>query len=107
LERLGLFVKLGRWIPAQLTDERRFLRITTCEALLAKIPRSEFLDSIITGDETWIPWASPRRMSQIVGRLEETEPEPKEVMSKKSKFLQFFGITKESSGGNWPNPAHT
>jgi histone-lysine N-methyltransferase SETMAR len=90
LETLGLVRKLGRWIPHKLTTDQRVTRVAISQHLLSQIPRKEFLESIVTGDETWVKYSNSIRKGQLVGRFEQVEPEPKGDMHPKKQMLSVW-----------------
>ena len=94
LETLGLVRKLGRWIPHKLTTDQRVTRVAISQHLLSQIPSKEFLESIITGDETWVKYSNPVRKGQLVGRYEQPEPEPKGDMHPKKQMLSAWWDSK-------------
>lgn len=54
LQALGYRKVLTRWIPHALTDGMRYTRVSICQSLLLRSHRKEFLEDLITGDESWI-----------------------------------------------------
>lgn len=59
LHRMGKIIKLGKWIPHQLTETNIINRFNTCLFLLAKYQKKDFLWKLITGDEKWIFFENP------------------------------------------------
>ncbi len=57
---MGKVLKLGKWIPYQLTEANIIKRFNTNGLfLLAKYQNKDFLWKIITGDEKWIYFENP------------------------------------------------
>ncbi|GBP74884.1 Mariner Mos1 transposase [Eumeta japonica] len=66
LKTMGMIQKQGYWVPYELKlrdIERRFL---TCELLLERQKRKDFLHQIVTGDEKWIHFDNPKRRKSWV-----------------------------------------
>ncbi|XP_021912893.1 histone-lysine N-methyltransferase SETMAR-like [Zootermopsis nevadensis] len=62
-----LFKKLcARWVPKQLTPEHKTKRMESALTFLQRYHDGgdEFLDRIITGDETWIAHITPETKQQ-------------------------------------------
>ena len=59
--RLKAMGKVGKWVPHELNERQQENRKTTCEMLLARYKRKSFLHRIVTGDEKWIYFESPKR----------------------------------------------
>ena len=54
LQQLGYRKVMSRWIPHALTDAQKGTRLTICQSLLSRPNRNEFLQDIVTGDESWV-----------------------------------------------------
>lgn len=61
LKALGMIQKQGNWIPHELKPRDIERRLFTCEQLLQRHNRKGFLHRIVTGDEKWIFYYSPKR----------------------------------------------
>ena len=64
-----LFIKLcARWVPKQLTPEHKAKRMESELIFLQRYhdDSDEFLDRIITGDETWVAHFTPETKQQSV-----------------------------------------
>jgi hypothetical protein len=62
--------KLGElFVPHSLTPEQRYERVTTCQDIIATDDADNFLNKIITGDETWCFAYDPERKGQILNGL--------------------------------------
>ena len=68
LKAMGKILKIGRWVPHELTERQQENRKTTCEMLLARYKRKSFLHRIITGDEKWVYFVNPKRKRSYVDR---------------------------------------
>ena len=58
--------KVGKWVPYELNERQQENRKTTCEMLLVRYKRKSFLHRIVTGDEKWIYFESPKRKGSWV-----------------------------------------
>ena len=61
LKSMGMIQKQGNWVPYELKPRNIERRFFTCEMLLAKHKRKDFLYYIVTGDEKWIHYNSKKR----------------------------------------------
>ena len=53
--KLGLHKVCARWVPKQLTEVHKQTRVDICQKLLDRYGNErDFLERIITGDETWV-----------------------------------------------------
>ncbi|KAK6763697.1 hypothetical protein RB195_024138 [Necator americanus] len=55
LRSLGMVKKLGQWLPHALSDGNCQRRLDICAQLLSRSRRFDWLDTIVTGDEKWVP----------------------------------------------------
>lgn len=60
-DTLGFNKVCARWVPRQLTDEHKRKRIESSREFLRRHEEEgeQFLDSIVTGDETWVHYFTP------------------------------------------------
>lgn len=68
LKAMRKILKVGRWVPHELTERQQENRKTTCEVLLARFKRKSFLHRIVTGDEKWVYFNNPKRKKSYVDR---------------------------------------
>ncbi|GFW17837.1 mariner Mos1 transposase [Trichonephila clavipes] len=61
LKAMGKILKVGRWVPYELTDRHKKNRRIVCEMLLVRYNRKLYLHRIVTGDEKWIYFENPKR----------------------------------------------
>ena len=54
LRAMGMIQKQGNWMPYELKPRDIEKRFFTCEQLIQKQQRKDFLHRIVTGDEKWI-----------------------------------------------------
>jgi hypothetical protein len=97
-EVLGKRKLCARFVPHALTPEQREDQVTSCRDIIAMGDADNFLNKIITGDETWCFAYDPetkRRSSEWVG---ETFPRPKKLKLQRSyiktKLIIFFSTLK-------------
>ncbi|GFU25743.1 mariner Mos1 transposase [Trichonephila clavipes] len=51
LKGMGKIIKVGRWVPHELTNRQQENRKIVCEMLLARYKRKSYLHRFVTGDE--------------------------------------------------------
>ena len=77
LKMLGKVSKLGSWVPHDLTKNQRDRRAEACLTLLSYRRTTDWLDTILTGDETWVFYVNVRRKRQWIDPDMKPEPTPK------------------------------
>jgi len=77
LHDLGYRKVLARWIPHRLTDANRLCRMSICQSLLLRPHKREFLEDLVTGDESWILYENDTRHAVWLPRGEEPPTQPK------------------------------
>ncbi|GFV12463.1 mariner Mos1 transposase [Trichonephila clavipes] len=63
---MGKIIKVGRWVPHELTDRQEENHKIVCEMLLVRYKRNSYLPRIVTGDEKWIYFENPKRNRSYV-----------------------------------------
>ncbi|KAG6446900.1 hypothetical protein O3G_MSEX004677 [Manduca sexta] len=63
LEQLGMIQKQGYGVPYQLKPRDVERRLFACEQLLERQKRKGFLHRIGTGDEKWVHYDNPKRLT--------------------------------------------
>lgn len=66
LRQIGKIKKLDKWVPHELNDQQRDLRVEACIALLNRHRNEGILNRIVTCDEKWILYDNRKRSSQWV-----------------------------------------
>ncbi|KAG5312970.1 MOS1T transposase, partial [Pseudoatta argentina] len=66
LKWLGMIQKQGHWVPYELKPRDVERRFGTCELLLQRQKRKDFLHRIVTGDEKWITITGDRYRLQLM-----------------------------------------
>lgn len=77
LHAIGKVNRSGKWIPHELTNHNKTIRITYAGFNLRKVKNSGFLDSILTSDEKWISYNNATRKRQWLNVGEHPKPTPK------------------------------
>ncbi|GFU04251.1 mariner Mos1 transposase [Trichonephila clavipes] len=68
-------IKVGRWVPHELTDRQQENRKIVCEMLLARYQRKSYLHRIVTGDEKLIYFENPKRNRSYVDAGQPLRPQ--------------------------------
>jgi len=78
-EKLGYRKLCARWLPKLLTDDHKTKRMGSALKFLTRYVQEgdEFLDSIVTGDETWVFHHTPESKQQSLQWRHTICPEPK------------------------------
>ena len=89
----------ARWVPKLLTDENKRQRVDVCRQLL-KSWREEknFLDRIVTGDESWFHFYEPETKSQSSQWKRRHEPTPTKPKCQKSAGKRMVSIFWDREG---------
>ena len=61
LHSIGKVSKLDRWVPHELSDAQRQRRVEAAVSLLSYSRRTDWLNTIIIGDEKWCMYTNVRR----------------------------------------------
>ena len=77
LNSFGYHKVLSRWVPHQLTEGQRIVRTTICQSNLLRPNRKDFLQDLVTGDESWILYNNNTRHAVWIQRGEEPPTQPK------------------------------
>lgn len=86
----------ARWVPKQLTEDHKRQRVECAEEVLRRYEeeKDDFLDSIVTGDETWAHHYTPETKQQSKQWRHPTSPKPK-------KFKQTLSAGKVMATVFW------
>src|SRR6476661_1813694 len=76
---LGYSKVCARWVPRQLTDELKLNRLNVCEQMLERYKNEgeQFMNSIVTGDESWAHHYEPETKRQSMQWHHLGSPSPK------------------------------
>jgi len=90
----------ARWVPRMLDAEKKQNRITTSQAMLTRhfANQNNFLTSIITVDETWIPLYNPETKQQSKQWKHVYSPPPKKFRTAASAEKVLYAIFWDSDG---------
>lgn len=88
-EHLGYSKVCARWVPKMLTADHKRQRVEAAQEFLAfhGTTEEEFLDSIVTGDETWVHYTTPETKEQSKQWKHPSSPRAK-------KFKQILSAGK-------------
>lgn len=87
-EHLGYAKVCARWVPKMLTEDHKRQRVEAAHELLQDhgTHGEEYLDSIVTGDETWVHYLTPETKEQC-----KQWKHPQSPRSRKFKHTQSAG----------------
>jgi len=111
-EKLGYRRLCARWVPKTLTDDHKTKRMGSALKLLTRYAQEgdEFLDSIVTGDETWGFHHTPESKQQSLQWRHTHSPRTKKfktsISVKKNHGVRFVGQKRRSAGrlhASWLN----
>jgi histone-lysine N-methyltransferase SETMAR len=95
-ENLNMRKVCAKMVPKNLSEEQKERRLQVCSELLERVQSEgdEFLNKIITGDETWIFQYDPETKRQSQQWKTPLSPRPKKARMSKSKvktmLISFF-----------------
>lgn len=108
LQKKKVFAK---WVPHLLTEAQKQDRVRICRANLRRVRREgqDFLNRIVTGDETWVYSWDPELKHQSAQWRNEGSPRPEKARRKQGALKVMHIIFFDSTGVlvNWPVPAGT
>ena len=90
LHALGYKKVLARWIPHRLSDNNKSARLLICQSLLLTLRMKEFLEDIVTGDESYICYDNVSRQAVWIPRGQEPPKQPKPDLHPKKLLLCCF-----------------
>lgn len=95
LHAIGKVLKLGSWVPHQLSDLDKRHRVETAKKLLQMHAAGRLpFDSIVAQDETWIFYENVERHGQWVDRGAEPRRTAKAGLHPKKIMLSVFWTTR-------------
>ncbi|VDO18974.1 unnamed protein product [Heligmosomoides polygyrus] len=80
-------LKLGKWVPPELTLSRRKKHVDATKELLDPHKQELFLHRLVTRDEKWTPLDNRRRASQCLERNRSRYQHQRLTLSKKKVML--------------------
>ena len=103
--------KFSKWVPHLLTDEHKESRVNFSRNFLRRFQteQNDFLDRIITGDETWVYSWDPETKRQSAKWRDFDEPRPEKVRRKQGALKVMHMIFFDMNGVilRWPVPIGT
>ena len=90
----------ARWVPRMLTDEHKAARVAMCQSMLARDfgMNGAFFSSIVTMDETWMPFFNPETKRQSAQWKHIGSPPPKKFRVTASADKMMVAIFWDSDG---------
>lgn len=94
-ETLGFRKLCARWVPKQLTDQHKLHRVASARQFLERFEQEgeKFIDSIVTGDETWVAHYTPETKRQSMQWRHTSSPTAKKfktVISSRKIMASVF-----------------
>lgn len=95
-EHLGYSKVCARWVPKMLTEDHKRQRVEAAQQFLDchEADGDEYLDSIVTGDETWVHYTTPETKEQSKQWKHTSSPKPR-------KFKQTLSAGKIMASVFW------
>ena len=90
----------SRWVPRMLTDEHKAARVACCQAMLTRDDgmNGTFFSSVVTMDETWMPFFNPETKRQSAQWKHSDSPPPKKFRVSASAEKMMVAIFWDSDG---------
>lgn len=97
---LGYHKLSARWVPKQLTDQNKLLRVQCAQEVLERyeLEGNDFLDLIVTGDETWVAHYTPEAKRQSLQWRHSTSPAAKKFKTTISGKKVMASVFWDSQG---------
>lgn len=90
----------SRWVPRMLTDDHKAARVACCQAMLTRNEgmNGTFFSSIVTMDETWMPFFNPETKRQSAQWKHTDSPPPKKFRVSASVEKMMVAMFWDSDG---------
>lgn len=90
----------SRWVPRMLTDDHKAARVACCQAMLTRNEgmNGTFFSSIVTMDETWMPFFNPETKRQSAQWKHTDSPPPKKFRVSASAEKMMVAMFWDSDG---------
>ncbi|XP_068085434.1 histone-lysine N-methyltransferase SETMAR-like [Anabrus simplex] len=90
----------SRWVPRMLTDDHKAAHVACCQAMLTRNDsmNGTFFSSIVTMDETWMPFFNPETKRQSAQWKHTDSPPPKKFRVTASAEKMMVSIFWDSEG---------
>lgn len=96
---LGKRKVCARFVPHQLNKDQEIARVEYCKDIIETAENDQsFLDSIITGDETWCFKYDPKTKRQSAEWKSKGDPKPKKLRFQKSRIKTMLITFYDSKG---------
>lgn len=97
---LGYSKVCARWVPRQLTDELKHSRLDVCRQMLQRYRNEgeQFMNSIVTGDESWAHHYEPETKRQSMQWHHLDSPSPKKFKLSPSAGKVMITVFWDSRG---------
>lgn len=90
LKKIGKIHKQGVWIPHELSDDNKGVRVQMCDNLLKLQEETSFLKNLVTGDEKWIMYSNQTRQKQWLSKGQMAVPTPKPSLTARKVLLSVW-----------------
>ena len=98
-DELGMRKVCAKMVPKVLTDEQKEIRVLKCRELLERRKSDpNFLNRVVTGDETWIFEYDPETKRQSSEWHTKNSPRPKKARMSKSRVKAMLVVFFDSKG---------
>ena len=100
ISNLGYSKVCARWVPRQLTDELKHRRLEVCGQMLQRYRNEgeQFMNSIVTGDESWVHHYEPETKRQSMQWRHLGSPSPKKFKLSPSAGKVMITVFWDSRG---------
>ena len=99
-DHLNMTKVSSRWVPKKLTDDQKACRVNISEECLRRYQEEgeEFLDSIVTEDESWFPLFSPESKRQSMQWKHKDSPPPTKCRALESQKKVLYAVFWDAKG---------
>ena len=87
LHAIGKSYRAGVWVPHQLTDEQKSMRVMIANSNLIRHDKEPYLKRLVTSDEKWILYENPDCHKQWLSDGQKAVPTPKPGLNAKKALL--------------------
>ena len=87
---IGKINKMGKWVPHQLTEVDRAVRVNVCNSLLIRQEMEPFLNRLVTGDEKWVLYVNVTHKKQGLNLGQKPLQDPKPGLHPKKVMLSVW-----------------
>ena len=87
LHEIGKSYRAGKWVPLDLTDFQKSIRVMICNSNLTRNSQEAFWKRIVTSDEKWVLYTNPDNKKQWLSPGQHPIPTPKPGLFPKKALL--------------------